>query len=183
MNETIGTNKNPRSLDIFGLLFFGGLIGFALGERFASWQDVIVGGQVFAGVVEYGHSAPIASYLAHAWTVWHQFTAFLMHIGFSEISISYIFSGIIGMLFYQGLALISFGISGDVRFVDSETGTTLDVSSAADLVAMYEEYRLSYERNLALLCQQRAGRFLAIDSEASLDWVLFDLFRRKGWIA
>lgn len=73
-------------------------------------------------------------------------------------------------------------VTGDVRFVDVETADTLDVSSAADLVAIYQEYRASYERELAALCQQRAGRFVSLDSWAPLEWVLFDLLRRRGWI-
>lgn len=73
-------------------------------------------------------------------------------------------------------------VTGDVRFVDVETADTLDVSSAADLVAIYQEYRASYERELVALCQQRAGRFVSLDSLAPLEWVLFDLLRRRGWI-
>lgn len=73
-------------------------------------------------------------------------------------------------------------VTGDVRFVDAETTDTLDVSNVADLVAIYQEYRASYERELTTLCQQRAGRFVSLDSAAPLEWVLFDLLRRRGWI-
>ncbi len=73
-------------------------------------------------------------------------------------------------------------VTGDVRFVDAETTDTLDVSSIADLVAIYQEYRASYERELTTLCQQRAGRFVSLDSLAPLEWVLFDFLRRRGWI-
>lgn len=73
-------------------------------------------------------------------------------------------------------------LAGDLRFVDCETETSLDISSAADLLSLYHEYRSSYEREMALLCQQRFGRFLPVSSEDPLDTILFDLFRRKGWI-
>ena len=73
-------------------------------------------------------------------------------------------------------------LTGDVRLVDSETQTTLDVSSANDLIGLYTQYRLSYEKDLALQCRQRAGRFLSVGSERPVEWVLFDLFRRKGWV-
>ncbi len=73
-------------------------------------------------------------------------------------------------------------VTGDVRFIDSESQDTLDVSASSDLVELYQEYRASFERNLVLLCQQRMGRFLSVSSEDPLRWVLFDLFRRKGWV-
>jgi hypothetical protein len=73
-------------------------------------------------------------------------------------------------------------ISGDTRLVDCETAETLDVSCNADLLAMYQEYRASRESALSSLCRQRSGRFLPTCSSDSLDWVLFDLLRRKGWI-
>ena len=42
--------------------------------------------------------------------------------------------------------------------------------------------RAALEEELALLCRQRSGRFLSISSRDPLEWVLFDLLRRKGWI-
>lgn len=73
-------------------------------------------------------------------------------------------------------------IAGDVRFVDSETGVTLDVSSAGDLLGLYQEHRMALEEQLSVMCKQRNGRFLSISSQAPLDWVLFDLLRRQGWV-
>ncbi len=73
-------------------------------------------------------------------------------------------------------------ISGDMRLVDSETGGTLDVTSASELLGIYQDYRLSYEGRLATLCQQRSGRFVSISTEAPVESVLFDLLRRKGWV-
>ena len=72
--------------------------------------------------------------------------------------------------------------TGDLRFVDSESGYTLDVSSAGDLLGIYQDHRLALEDELALMCRQRSGRFLSISSQDPLDWVLFDLFRRRGWV-
>lgn len=73
-------------------------------------------------------------------------------------------------------------ISGDMRFVDCESGDTLDVTSAGDLLGIYQEHRARLESQLETLCQQRNGRFLSISSQAPLDWVLFDLLRRRGWV-
>jgi len=73
-------------------------------------------------------------------------------------------------------------LTGDVRLVDCETGRTVDVTSAGDLLGIYEEHRAALEEELALLCRQRSGRFLSISSRDPLEWVLFDLLRRKGWV-
>jgi uncharacterized protein (DUF58 family) len=73
-------------------------------------------------------------------------------------------------------------LTSDFRLVDSETQETLDVSAGDDLLNLYQEYRQTLENDLALLCQRRAGRFLAVSSATPLESVLFDQLRRKGWI-
>ena len=74
------------------------------------------------------------------------------------------------------------GLNGDLRLVDSETVGTLDLTASADLLALYQEYRAAHERQVAFLCQQRNGRFLATSAADPLDTLLFDLLRRRGWI-
>ena len=73
-------------------------------------------------------------------------------------------------------------LTGDLRFVDSETGQTLDVSSVGDLLSIYHQHRLGLEEALAQHCRSRSGRFLSISARDSLTWVLFDLLRRRGWV-
>lgn len=73
-------------------------------------------------------------------------------------------------------------INGDLRLVDSETGQTLDISSAGDLLGLYHEHRAMLEDHLSTLCRQRSGRFLSVNSGDSLEHVLFDQLRRKGWV-
>ena len=73
-------------------------------------------------------------------------------------------------------------LNGDLRLVDSETIGTLDLTASPDLLALYQEYRLAHERQIAFLCQQRSGRFLSTSAAAPLDTLLFDRLRRRGWI-
>ena len=73
-------------------------------------------------------------------------------------------------------------LAGDIRLVDSETGQSVDVSSAAGLLGIYQEYRKALADELAGLCERRAGRFAAISSEVPVETVLFDQLRRRGWI-
>lgn len=73
-------------------------------------------------------------------------------------------------------------ITGDLRFVDCETAAHLDISGAGELLALYHEYRAAHEARLAALCQQRAGKFLAVSSAEPFERIVFDRMRRQGWI-
>lgn len=73
-------------------------------------------------------------------------------------------------------------LASDFRLVDSETQETLDISSSADLLSLYQEYRRGLETELSLLCRRRSGRFLPVSSETPVETILFDQLRRGGWI-
>jgi uncharacterized protein (DUF58 family) len=73
-------------------------------------------------------------------------------------------------------------LAGDLRFVDSETHGMLDITSAADLLSLYHEYRESHAARLAELCRQRNGRFLCVNSADPFESVMFDSLRRRGWV-
>jgi uncharacterized protein (DUF58 family) len=73
-------------------------------------------------------------------------------------------------------------LAGDLRFVDSETNMTLDVSSVGDLLGIYHQHRQALEDHLAEECRKRAGRFLSLSSSTPLKEILFDQFIRRGWV-
>lgn len=73
-------------------------------------------------------------------------------------------------------------VTGDLRLVDSESETHVDVSSAAHLLELYQEHRERFQRELAEACRQRAGRFLTTNSSDPIEAVLLDQLRRKGWV-
>lgn len=73
-------------------------------------------------------------------------------------------------------------LTGDVRFIDCETGTSLDVSSAGDLLGIYHEHRLGLQEHLEANCRKRNGRFLSFSSANSLETILFENLMRQGWI-
>lgn len=73
-------------------------------------------------------------------------------------------------------------LTGDLRFVDSETGHTLDVSSVGDLLGFYHEHLNGLQEHLSTMCRQRSGRFLCLDSSQPLEQILFDDMKRKGWV-
>lgn len=73
-------------------------------------------------------------------------------------------------------------VSGDFRLVDSENEGTLDISNAAALLSLYQEYRAAHEAEISGLCQQRRGKFISVNSEEPFDRLFFETMRRKGWI-
>ena len=73
-------------------------------------------------------------------------------------------------------------LTGDLRFVDSETGMTLDVSSVGDLIGFYHDHLAGLQDHLAALCRQRSGRFICMDSGLPLETMVFDVLKRKGWV-
>jgi uncharacterized protein (DUF58 family) len=72
-------------------------------------------------------------------------------------------------------------LAGDVRLVDCETGRTLDVSSARDLLDLYHEHRLAQQKHLSSQCR-RNGRFESFSSAETTEAILFETLLRRGWI-
>jgi len=77
---------------------------------------------------------------------------------------------------------ISPNLEGDLRFVDSETGETLDITNAGELLSLYHEHRVWQEETLHQQCRSRNGRFTSINSSMTLESVLFDVLCRQGWV-
>jgi hypothetical protein len=73
-------------------------------------------------------------------------------------------------------------LTGDVRLVDCETGRTLDVSSARDLLDIYHEHRLAQQTGLSSQCRKRNGRFESVNSGNTLESILFETLLRRGWV-
>jgi uncharacterized protein (DUF58 family) len=73
-------------------------------------------------------------------------------------------------------------LTGDLRFIDSETQQTLDVSSVGEMLGLYHEHRLALEAHLAAQCRRRSGRFLSLNSDEPIKAVLFDKLLRRGWV-
>lgn len=73
-------------------------------------------------------------------------------------------------------------LDGDLRFIDSEGAGTLDVSAIGDTIRLYQEYRQRYQRRLETLCRQRGGRLMTVSAGASVEHIIYDGMRRKGWV-
>lgn len=73
-------------------------------------------------------------------------------------------------------------VQGDLRFVDSETGETLDITNASELLHVYHDQRLALEETLDSLCRSRQGRFVSVSAAESFSAFLFDRMCRQGWV-
>ena len=73
-------------------------------------------------------------------------------------------------------------VQGDLRFVDSETQNTLDITNASELLNVYQDQRLWLQNSLDSMCRSRQGRFLSVSSGATLQSILFEQLCRQGWI-
>jgi len=73
-------------------------------------------------------------------------------------------------------------LNGDIRLVDSETESVLDVSGAGQLLGLYREHLHGYIDRLAQIAKQRQGRHCLLDSAQPLQRQLFDQLLRAGWL-
>ena len=73
-------------------------------------------------------------------------------------------------------------VEGDLRFVDSETGETLDVTNAAELLDVYQDHRQWLKTHLDQQCRRRNGRFASVSTSDPLEQNLFDELCRLGWV-
>lgn len=73
-------------------------------------------------------------------------------------------------------------LEGDLRFVDSETGETLDITNAGELLSLYQDHRVWHEQTLHQQCRSRSGRFASVNSSTPLESILFDTLSRQGWV-
>lgn len=74
-------------------------------------------------------------------------------------------------------------MQGDLRLIDSETGETLDITNASELLSFYHDQRLYLQEQLDMLCRRRNGRFVSTSSATDLRTILFDQLCRQGWVS
>jgi hypothetical protein len=95
------------------LLLSGGL-GFAVGMlEFGEWQIAVETAQVVAGIVDYPSSTPAYIYHTKLWTIVHQLLTPLLWLGLSEIQLSQLLSGILGMMSFAALSMFVYAVSRD----------------------------------------------------------------------
>ena len=100
---------------IFWVLAISGILGFRIGLiGFPTWHISVETAQVVAGLVRYPTDNPFYIYHTKLWSLVIQICAVLLRAGISEITLSLALSGLLGMISFQGLALVTYAISRDV---------------------------------------------------------------------
>jgi hypothetical protein len=94
------------------ILFISGLTGFALGVYIEpTWHLMLEYSQVIAGVVHYDKIIPNYIYHKSLWAFGNQVFAFFLVLGFSERVLAFFASGLLGMLSFQSLSVITWSLS------------------------------------------------------------------------
>ena len=97
------------------VLAVSGILGFRVGMVvFPDWQVAVETAQVVAGIVKYPATTPFFLYHTKLWTLLHQVLAVFLRVGVSEVWLSLILSGLMGMVSFQALAMFVFALSDDV---------------------------------------------------------------------
>jgi hypothetical protein len=113
--QTPALDARQRSrLEIAAVLIVAGVLGFRAGMvQFPDWQVAVETAQVVAKVVRYPTATPFSVYHAELWTILHQVLAVFLRLGASEITLSRVLSGVLGMLSFQAIGLVVYAISCD----------------------------------------------------------------------
>ncbi len=93
------------------MLAIAGLAGFLLGLGHADWQWAVEHAQVMSGLVAYPPDSPQAIAHARVWSLTSQASALLLSLGASEILISKLLSGLLGLISLTALASVVFAFS------------------------------------------------------------------------
>jgi hypothetical protein len=88
------------------------VLGFRVGYvAFPTWHVAVQTAQVVAGLVIYPADNPFYVYHTKLWTLLHQLLAPLLLSGRSEIQLSLLLSGVLGMVAFQALTLLVYAFS------------------------------------------------------------------------
>lgn len=121
----------------FLVLAVSGLIGFRIGlVGFPTWHICIETAQVVAGLVRYPADNPFYIYHTKLWSLVIQACAVLLKAGLSEITLSLALSGLLGMISFQALAMVTYAISRDV-LVAISAAVVVFASSVTDYGSIY----------------------------------------------
>ena len=119
------------------VLVFSGLIGLVVGMfRVPSLQVAVESAQVVAGIVHYPPGNAFYIYHTKLWTLLHQVGALLLHAGVSELALSRLVSGVLGMMAFQALGMSVFALSRNVLLAIA-AALVIVLTGVAEGVAVY----------------------------------------------
>jgi hypothetical protein len=118
------------------------MLGFRIGLiGFPTWHIPVETAQVVAGLVRYPPDNPFYIYHTRLWSLVIQLCAVLLRAGISEITLSLALSGLLGMISFQGLALVTYAIGRDA-LVAIAAAVVVFVSGVTDYGPVYPVWLL-----------------------------------------
>lgn len=129
------------------VLVLSGFFGLLIGGAYSTWHVMVETSQVVAGIVKYPKDNPFYIYHVKAWTLLHQVGAAALLMGISEKTLSIMVSGLIGMMYFQALALFVFTLSGKLLvsilipfFMQYTQAADFGISYPIKLVGFFHTY-------------------------------------------
>ena len=117
---------------------------------FPDWQVAVETAQVVAGLVPYPDGNPFFIYHTKLWTIVHQICAPFLRAGVSEIRLSLVISGVLGMVTLQALSMFVYALSRDAA-VAIGAAALIFVTRAAEYGAVYAVFLLGNENTYGIL--------------------------------
>ena len=74
-------------------------------------------------------------------------------------------------------------VEGDLRLLDSEDASGVDVTVTPKLLALYDDARTSYDRRLEEFCRTRQVMLAACRTDESVERLVLDVLRARGLLA
>jgi hypothetical protein len=130
-------NQRHPAFGALAVLVVSGLIGLRIGlVGFPTWHICLETAQVVAGLVRYPVDNPFYIYHTKLWSLVIQTCAVLLKAGLSEITLSLVLSGLLGMISFQALAMVTFAVSRDA-LVSIAAAVVVFASGATDYGSVY----------------------------------------------
>ncbi len=121
----------------FAFVFLvSGIFGLLVGVFYATRQDAVAVAQIISGVVEYPQLTIGYMIMRRFWCILNQICAIFLYLGASELILSYVVSGLLCMISFQALSLITLAISGN-GLVSIATTFLIFVTTASDFTLNY----------------------------------------------
>ena len=133
------------------VLLVSGILGFRVGMAgFPDWQVAVETSQVFAGLVKYPAGNPFFIYHLKLWTILHQICAVFLRVGVSEIRLSLVISGLLGMVTFQALSAIVYAFSRDA-LIAIGASVLIYFTRTAEYGAVYGLFLMGTENTYGIL--------------------------------
>lgn len=74
-------------------------------------------------------------------------------------------------------------LEGDLRLLDAETNEVVEITANRDALDGYRKNLAAHNELLQESCRRVGGRYLTVQVDRSLEWIITEKLRREGWFA